>query len=203
MNGDQNGNTVGNQSELQSDNTIADQPESGAAPDSQVEASPINSTAHDVKTGMSATTKWLLGCGCGCGGLVVLFIAACIGGWMYGMSYVNGIVEELESKGFNKVRMQQVVVVGEPAKDKDLYVGQVVKITNGAEGDLAIVAQIAEISGKVNGKVYFRGQILKVMPGAEITNGLDVKAQIINDRGSIKGDITGTYQSKTDQALPY
>jgi len=164
---------------------------------------PENQVSGPQKSGkMSNGTKVLIGCGCGCFGFIALIVVACICGWLYVKGLVDKEVAALEEKGFKNRGFQQMTVERKPVPDKTMFVGQIVKISGGAEGDLGIISQIAVIEGEVKGKIYFRGQILNIMPDAVVHGGVDMKGQVINVQGTVNGEITGTYQTKTNQPMP-
>ena len=146
----------------------------------------------------------------GCGTLALLLCIGVVTTAVFGIRFAKGkldeVTGELKEMGFKPKRTAQVVRINDPINEKSLYVGQVVKMTSDATTDVAIVAQTAEIRGKIKGKIYFRGQLLTIHEGAEVSDGLDVKAQVVHIRGKVEGEITGTYQTLqrpvTDEATP-
>lgn len=146
------------------------------------------------KPGLSTGAKWGIGIGAGCLVLVIGMVAlAAVGFW-----FMKGRIEEtttqLHALGFSKDVRGQMLEVKDTISEPTLYLGQVVKIFGNCTTNLAIVAQVAEIHGRVEGKVYFRGQVLTIQPKAELLNGLDVTAQVVQKYGKINGPITGAYQ---------
>ena len=146
------------------------------------------------KKGLSSRAKWGIGCGIGC--LVIIILVAIAGyvGFRYVMGMLDDMTQEFNQLGFEHVVKAQSIEVQEDIHEKTLYMGQVVKIYGNCTTDLAILAQMAEIHGNVGGKVYFRGQLLVIQPGAVITNGVDVMAQAVKNYGKVEGEITGKYQ---------
>jgi len=156
------------------------------------------------KKKLSTGAKWGIGCGSGC--LVVVLLVA--GTILFGVVYVKKVVAKYETElnglGFDKVEMAQMQDVRDPITEQKLFKGQTVRIYSDSTVDIAVLAQICEIHGKIDGKVYFRGQMLIIQPQAEITGGLDATAQMVQNLGKIKGGITGKHQmiDMTPQAAP-
>lgn len=71
------------------------------------------------------------------------------------------------------------------------------RILTDAETDVAVLAQSCEIHGTIQGKLYFRGQILTIKPGAKVLGGIDVQTQVLQNQRDVTGEITGKYQSTT------
>jgi hypothetical protein len=152
------------------------------------------------KKGLSTGSKWGIGCGCGCLVMVVLIVVGVVFGVRFAKDKVAGMTQELKQYGFEKEVKGQIVEVKEDIAEPTLYAGQAVKILGNCTTNLAILAQMGEIHGRVDGKVYFRGQILIIQPNAVLMNGLDVKAQVIQKYGTINGEITGVYQTIDDKS---
>ena len=156
----------------------------------------MNGDTDDVAPRKSSRKKlWLWGCGGGC--LVVILVVAALSLWGYFFvkGKLNEMTAELEQMGFERRATAQAVDVRGNIEGRPMYVGQIVKVFSDAPGDVAIVAQVAEIHGKINGTLYFRGQVLTIMAKAEITGDVNVKAQVIRNLGKIGGNVTGTYQA--------
>ncbi len=147
-----------------------------------------------AKPGLSTGAKWGIGIGIGC--LVLLLLIAAVGviGYTFVKGKLQGFTTELKAHGFEKTIKGQVIEVKDPITEPAIYLGQVVKILGDCQTNLAIVAQMAEIHGRVQGKVYFRGQVLVIEPKAELLNGLDATAQVVQKLGKIQGETTGKYQ---------
>jgi len=66
---------------------------------------------------------------------------------------------------------------------------------------VAIVARLAEIHGRIEGKLYFRGNKLVIARGGELVNGLDAQGFVYR-LGKINGPFTGSYRiiDKTESA---
>lgn len=149
---------------------------------------------HIEKKKMSAGAKWGIGCGSGCLVIIIGLIVAGFFGYFFAKGKLDEVTAELEEVGFDKTIKGQVMEVREEVTEPVMYLGQMVKIMAPVKSDLAIVAQMAEIHAPVEGKLYFRGQMLIVQPSGVLMQGLDAKAQIIQNFGKIEGEITGTYQ---------
>lgn len=153
------------------------------------------------RKGMRTGAKVGIGCGIGC--LVVVILLA-VGGFIVFKkvkSKIGQVKSELIELGFENVVRGQMLEVRDPITEHTLYMGQVVKIMSDSTGDVAVMAQSCEVHGKIKGKLYFRGQVLVVQPQAEIADGLDVIAQMIQNYGKIEGGITGTYQALQDESV--
>ncbi|MEA3346771.1 MAG: hypothetical protein U9Q21_01625 [Candidatus Auribacterota bacterium] len=152
-----------------------------------------NSIQNVKKKGMSTGAKWGLGCGIGC--LTIITIIS-VGIFMT-VRFVKGKIDEtaseLQQLGFETVVKGQVIEISDDIAEPTLYMGQVVKVMADCSTDLAVMAQVCEIHGRVDGKVYFRGQVLIIQPHAELKNGLDITAQALQKYGKIEGEVTGDY----------
>lgn len=151
------------------------------------------------KKGMSTGAKWGIGCGIGCLTLIIIIAIVAFIGFKFVKGKVESMTRELKQLGFENVVKGQVLEVRKEITEPTLYIGQVVKIFGNCKTDLAIIAQMAEIHGKVDGKVYFRGQVLVIQPKAELLKDLDVMAQMILKHGKVSGEITGQYQAIDDK----
>lgn len=117
----------------------------------------------------------------------------------FGFRFLTEQIDEFagpfEEKGYNRVS-GQIVVEEDTIEDSRVYTVQVLKLENGASADLAIVAQVAEIRGTIEGDIDFMGQVLDIKKGAVVKGDIRSKAaQVIKVRGSVEGKITGTYQA--------
>ena len=158
-------------------------------------------TAQNIeKKGMSTGAKWGMGCGIGC--LVIIMVIAIAGfvGFKMVKQKIDDTATELQELGFDNVVSGQTLEIKDDITKPTLYKAQMVKILADCNTNLAVMAQICEIHGKVDGKVYFRGQMLIIQPQAELRNGLDVLAQAIVKYGTVRGEITGKYQAIQDQS---
>lgn len=157
---------------------------------------------HVEKKKMRTGTKVAIGCSSGC--LVVFIMVAILIG--VGFGYVKKIVtkyeNELKGYGFEIVTTGQVLEINEPINEPLLLKGQVVRILEGSTTNVAVLAQVCEVFGEVEGKLYFRGQILTVQPGAVIRDGINATAQVIRNNGRIEGGITGEYQLVETLVVP-
>ncbi len=153
------------------------------------------SPAAPAKKGMSTGGKWGLGCGIGC--LVIVFGMMVAGflGYRWVMTQYEGWLAEFEEKGFKKVSSQMLTITEAPS-EPTVYVAQTVKIDADVDVEIALICQMAELSGTYSKKVYFRGQMLTVKPNGHLEGDLDVTCQLIQNFGEIDGEVTGKYQSK-------
>lgn len=147
------------------------------------------------KKGMSTGAKVGIGCGVGCLVIVIGIIIAGYVGYRFVLGKVDEFTAEFKQLGFENQVKGQVVEITEEINEKTVYIGQSVRILGDSRADIAIIAQMAEIHGRVEGKVYFRGQMIAIQPNAELLNGLDVYAQMVTNEGRIDGGITGQYQA--------
>jgi uncharacterized membrane protein YhiD involved in acid resistance len=135
----------------------------------------------------------LIGCGIGC--LVVALIAAGLvaAAVWFVKDQVKTIRDRFEREGYETVE-RQIIDVPERLAEPTVFIGQTVKIREGSERGVAILAQTAEIDGEVVGNVHFVGQMLTVHKNAHLKRDLDVKAQLVNLYGVVDGQLTGFYQ---------
>ena len=146
------------------------------------------------KPGMSTGAKWGIGLGVGCLVLIIGVVVLSAVGFWYVKGKIQATTTELQALGFPKTIQGQVLEVKDKITESAIYLGQVVRILGDCTTNLAIVAQMGEIHGRVEGKVYFRGQVLVIQPKAELLNGLDASAMVVQQYGKIAGEITGTHQ---------
>ncbi len=169
----------------------------------------MNNNVLQVDAGVSRPQKskkkkWIIGCGIGCLVALVLFIlvvALGVYGVKYGLKKLDEMSSEFEQQGFVKETNefgQSIEVTGDVTERK-LYVGQMVKIIGDCSDDIAIIAQMAHIHGKVDGTLYFRGQMLTIEPGAHLQGDLDLKCQVVTIYGKVDGQILGTYTDLQDK----
>jgi len=137
--------------------------------------------------------KWLWGCGIGCLGLMVIGILATATATWFALSFVNDLEDELVALGLEK-QSGQFIKVEETITEPTYYKGQVVMIRNGSRAPVGLLCQMAELRGEFHEPVTFRGQIITIHPDAVLHQGLDVKTQIVERLGEVKGEITGQYQ---------
>ncbi|MDF7823534.1 hypothetical protein P4B35_05875 [Pontiellaceae bacterium B12227] len=146
------------------------------------------------KKKLGTGAKVAIGCGSGCLVVIILAVLAIAGGAIYVKKMITKYETELKGYGFEQVTEGQMLNVTEPITQPVLLKAQSLQLRADCSTDLAVLAQICEVYGKVDGKLYFRGQMLTVHPGAEITGGVDAQAQIIQNNGTISGGMTGKYQ---------
>lgn len=146
------------------------------------------------KKGWSTGAKWGMGCGMGCLTIIVALVAVSVVGYRFAKDKLEDVTREMKQLGFEHVITLQSMEVRDPITVPTLYRGQMVKIFGDCHTNLAVVAQMAEIHGRVSGKLYFRGQMLTLQPNAEVLGGVDVAAQVVQNYGTIHGGITGKCQ---------
>ena len=70
-----------------------------------------------------------------------------------------------------------------------------VRLHDGSDADLALICQMAEISGTVKGDIAFVGQMLLIKKDAVVEGDINVEnGQVITVQGTVKGEIKGNYQ---------
>ncbi len=148
----------------------------------------------DQKKKLGTGAKWAIGCGSGCLTLIVIVIALIIAGTVFVKKTITQYETELKGFGFETVVSGQAVDVTEPITTPQLFKGQMVRILTDAETDVAVLAQMCEIHGTIQGNLYFRGQILTLQPGSKVLGEIDIQAQVLQNLGEVSGDITGKYQ---------
>jgi hypothetical protein len=152
------------------------------------------------KKKLGTGAKWAIGCGGGCLTMIVIVVALIIAGTVFVQKIITKYETELKGLGFETVIAGQLVTVTEPITSPQLFKGQVVRILTDADTDVAVLAQTCEINGTIQGKLYFRGQMLTINPGSKVLGGIDIQAQILQNRGEVSGEITGKYQSASTPA---
>jgi hypothetical protein len=127
-----------------------------------------------------------------------VFVLLAVVGIVIGAFYVKNLITdyeaELKHSGFEQVVQSTAVTITDPITEPLLLKGQAVKIMADCSTNLAVLAQVCEVYGKIDGTLYFRGQILTIQPGAEILGGMDVKAQVLQNYGRVEGDVIGEFQ---------
>ncbi len=157
----------------------------------------------EQKRGMGTGAKIGLGCGIGCLVVILLLVVGGFVAWRVVQGKINDATKELAEKGFTNVKTGQMLDVNEPVTEKTLFRGQVVRLMSDCATDVAILAQAAEIHGTVEGRVYFRGQVLTIQPRAVVKNGLDANGQIVQVLGQLDGEVTGSAKVvRTPRATP-
>ena len=148
---------------------------------------------------MGAGAKWGIGCGIGCLVVIVLLVVAALVGTGMVKKLVADKKAELKALGFENEIAGHMLEVRQPIDKPTLLMGQMVRIFADCSTNVAVLAQSCEVHGKVNGRLYFRGQMLVIQPNAEITGGMDLMAQVVQVFGTVRGEVTGTYQSYNDR----
>ncbi len=148
------------------------------------------------KKGLSKGAKWGIGCGVGCLTFIVILAIAGFIGFKVVKAKIDKVEAELKSHGFEHVVKGQMLEISDNITKPELYMGQIVKIMGDCSTNLAVMSQLCEIHGKINGDFYFRGQLLTIQPNAVIEGNLDIKAQALQNYGKVNGEIIGTYSGK-------
>lgn len=157
----------------------------------------LEESAKKKKMGTGA--KVAIGCGSGCLVVVLLIVAVVVAGAFYVKNMISNYEADLKSHGFETVVQEQMLNVVDPVTEPILFKGQVVRIMTDCSTNIAVLAQACEIHGTIEGKLYFRGQMLTIHPGAELLGGADVQAQLLLNNGKIEGEMTGKYQLSEPQ----
>lgn len=152
-----------------------------------------------MRRGMSIWAKLGLGCGVGC--LVVVVVATIIGyvGVRYVLRKMNEFKTELVALGFEEQPARHVIDVYDEVTQPYLWIGQVVRVYGECRTNVAILAQMGEIHGMVEGDVYFRGQVLTISPKGHVKGNVDVKCQAVVRKGVVEGTIRGTWAEKQEE----
>jgi len=167
--------------------------------------------------GMSSGAKTAIGCG-----LAAFLCMALICGGIVWVGYlalekaevvVNRVIDEMqkqvdsfaapfEAQGFERVTGQVVEITSDIQKPT-VYTVQVFKLEANSEADLAVMAQVAEINGTINGDLHFFGQVLKIHPDAVITGDLHIQvAQSVENEGTVEGNIIEDERPDLNLPLP-
>ena len=95
--------------------------------------------------------------------------------------------------GFENLVRGASLEITEEVREPTIYQAAGVRIYGNCTTNLAIVAKIAEIHGRVEGKVYFRGGKITIMPQAELAGGIDSSGQVVR-RGVIRSRDSGRWK---------
>jgi hypothetical protein len=87
--------------------------------------------------------------------------------------------KKFQALGFENVVRGTSLDIKEDIQEPTLYQAAGVRIYGNCTTNLAIVARVAEIYGRVQGKVFFRGQKITVMANAELLGGIDSSGQVV------------------------
>ena len=146
------------------------------------------------KKKLGTGAKVAIGCGSGCLVVILLAVLGIGAGAFYVKKMITKYETEMKNYGFEQVTVGQMLTITDPITEPVLLKGQSVKIMSNCSTNLAVLAQVCELHGKIDGKLYFRGQMLTIHPGAEITGGVDAQAQFLQNNGTIGGPMSGKYQ---------
>lgn len=134
--------------------------------------------------------KALMGCGCAAV-LFVLIAAIGIGGlaW-YGIQQLDKFAAPFVEQGYQRT-VAQIVDETKPVPVRRVYSAQTVTIREGSEDSLAMICQVAEVDGTVNGDLDFFGQTLTLKPDAAILGNLNAQGvQVLVIEGKVEGDVS-------------
>ena len=156
--------------------------------------------AVNPKAGMGTGGKCALGCGGGCLVMLIMLFTITLAGFKYLNEWIETNTDEFREKGFEQVVKGQIIEITSDVTEPTLYIGQSVKIRSDCTTNLAVIAQMCEVYGEVDGSMYFKGQMLIVQPSAHVKGDLDVFGQMIENFGTIDGNVVGQYQSFKDKS---
>ncbi|MEM9445806.1 MAG: hypothetical protein AAGA18_10695 [Verrucomicrobiota bacterium] len=154
----------------------------------------------DNKDGLG---KVVTGCGIGCLGIVIIITIAILGGGWLLVDKVRSIENEFVEMGMVKQDLDDflgAIEVEDPVDEPTYYVAQLVSVSNGSTKPIGFLSQYVVLEGEFKEKVYFRGQIIKILPGTKLHQGLDVLCQVIIQQGEVAGEIDGYYQMLTEES---
>ncbi len=140
-----------------------------------------------------------LGIGCGITALILAaaLTVAIVAGVRIARKQLASLTAEYREMGFDETVRGQKLTVRKEITEKTLLLGQLVQVYGDCSTDLAIVAQVAEVHGSIDGKLFFKGQVLRVMPTASIKDGADIVAQSFVNEGNIEGEISERTQQSS------
>lgn len=153
---------------------------------------PTIDTRHANEQGVARRGWRFRGCALGCLFVMLLFAVGLWGAWHFLRRHYAGAVSRMGEQGYTTIK-GQFVEVNEPLTNRTVIFAQSVRLANGSERGIAIVAQYARISGAVKGNAYFFGQLLVVEPDAELVHNLHVVAQRVELQGSLRGELRGYF----------
>jgi hypothetical protein len=109
--------------------------------------------------------------------------------------------QDFKGLGFENVVKGRALEIKDEVRVPTLYQASGVRIYGTCTTNVAIVARLAEIHGRIEGKLYFRGNKLVIARGGELVNGLDAQGFVYR-LGKINGPVTGSYRiiDKTESA---
>ena len=142
-----------------------------------------NSTYRKIKTG----------CVLGCLGMLVIVTVLIGGGGFFVVNKIMGLEDEFIDMGMVKKEREGfkgVLSYDDKIWEASYFKAQLVQLSGGAYQPIGLLCQAAELDGEYTEKVYFRGQILKIMPGARLNKGLDAHAMFIIQLGQVDGHIS-------------
>ena len=154
----------------------------------------------EEKKGMGTGAKVGIGCGVGCLGLIVIMVIAGFVGWGWVEKQVKVFEDEFAARGMTAAPFSQMLEIKEAPTEPTFYKGQIVTLnfTEPVTVEIGVIGQQIEIvQGEFQKNVYCRGQMVVVNPAVKIDGELNVKCQVVQDRGAtIGGGITGQYSVK-------
>lgn len=157
------------------------------------------------RRGWSTGAKWAVGCGAGCLTVTIIAVIIVLCTISYFSTSFNKMAQEYaaryEAQGYRKVA-GAVCEITTPVTQKTVFAAPVVAIRAECSDDIAIVARVGDISGRVAGDVHFKGQVLAIQPQAVVEGDLDVEARVVSVLGKVEGEITGTYAVLDNRSAP-
>jgi hypothetical protein len=151
-----------------------------------------------LKPRSSGLFKLLLACGClAATGFVVVGVGLGIVAYV-GLRFLNDTAAPYVEKGYRRVTAQ-IVTERRPVAEPTVYVAQKVTLREGAAGNVALISQIAEVHGTVEGDIDFFGQLLDIKEDAVVKGDVRVNAQVVSVKGVVEGEISGTYGMLDDK----
>ena len=154
----------------------------------------VSFTDGEVTVEQKSTKGKKIGCGCGCGCLLIIIVIALAIFFLF--RSMLGFVTDFEDKGYAR-QDGQVLVVSEDTTvvGPIVYFGQVIKIEGTVDGNVAAMCQEIIVSGTINGDLDVLCQIVKITETGVVTGNIHSEgAQILQNEGTVKGEITGTFQ---------
>ena len=138
---------------------------------------------------MSGTAKWATGCGIIVAILIATAAIVTTVGVRIAKKQLDKLTAEYREMGFTETVRGQKLTLKSEITEPTILMGQLVQFYGDCSTDLAVIAQVAEIHGTVKGRLYFKGQVLRIMSTARIEGGADILAQSFVNDGTIDGNI--------------
>ena len=142
------------------------------------------------KKGMPVIAKVGIGCGAAILIAIALIVITAIVGVKVAKKQIEKMTAEYREMGFTETMQGQKLTIRGDISEQTLLLGQLVQFYGNCSTNLAIMAQVAEVHGTIEGKLHFKGQVLRITPSGRIRNGADIVAQSFVNDGTIEGEIT-------------